>query len=68
MAQKVELLNIITEHDTKLIARLTSDMESIAAERQEIEGQKEVARAPTWKAGGRNWPRCRPRRTACSRS
>ena len=41
MAQKVELLNIITEHDTKLIARLTSDMESIAAERQEIEGQKE---------------------------
>ena len=45
MAQKVELLNIITEHDTKLIARLTADMESIAAERQEIERQKEEVAA-----------------------
>lgn len=41
MAQKVELLNMITEHDTKLIQQLSSDMEAIAAERQEIEGQKE---------------------------
>ena len=41
MAQKVELLNMITEHDTKLIRQLSADMEAIAAERQEIEGQKE---------------------------
>ena len=41
MAQKVELLNMITEHDTKLIQQLSADMEAIAAERQEIEGQKE---------------------------
>ena len=45
MAQKVELLNIITEHDTKLIARLTEDMEAIAAERTEIEGEKEQVAA-----------------------
>ena len=45
MAQKVELLNIITEHDTKLIARLTEDMEAIAAERAEIEGEKEQVAA-----------------------
>ena len=41
MAQKVELLNMITEHDTKLIQQLSADMEAIAAERQEIESQKE---------------------------
>ena len=41
MAQKVELLNMITEHDTKLIQQLSADMEAIAAKRQEIEGQKE---------------------------
>ena len=41
MAQKVELLNMITEHDTKLIQQLSADMEAIAAERHEIEGQKE---------------------------
>ena len=41
MAQKVELLNMITEHDTKLIQQLSADMEAIAAERQEIEGEKE---------------------------
>lgn len=41
MAQKVELLNMITEHDTKMIQQLSADMEAIAAERQEIEGQKE---------------------------
>ena len=41
MAQKLELLNMITEHDTKLIQQLSADMEAIAAERQEIEGQKE---------------------------
>lgn len=41
MAQKVELLNIITEHDTKLIAQLTADMESIADEKAEIESEKE---------------------------
>ena len=41
MAQKVELLNMITEDDTKLIQQLSADMEAIAAERQEIEGQKE---------------------------
>ncbi|PWM41001.1 MAG: peptidase M23 [Clostridiales bacterium] len=48
MAQKVELLNIITEHDTKLIAQLTADMESIADEKAEIESEKEqVAAART---------------------
>ena len=48
MAQKVELLNIITEHDTKLIAQLTADMESIADEKTEIESEKEqVAAART---------------------
>lgn len=48
MAQKVELLNIITEHDTKLIAQLTADMESIADEKAEIESKKEqVAAART---------------------
>ena len=41
MAQKVELLNMITEHDTRMIQQLSADMEAIAAERQEIEGQKE---------------------------
>lgn len=41
MAQKVELLNMITEHDTKLIQQLSADMEAIAAERQAIESQKE---------------------------
>ena len=41
MAQKVELLNMITEHDTKLIQQLSADMEATAAERQEIESQKE---------------------------
>ena len=41
MAQKVELLNIITEHDTKLIAQLTADMEAIADEKVEIEAEKE---------------------------
>ena len=48
MAQKVELLNIMTEHDTKLIAQLTADMESIADEKAEIESEKEqVAAART---------------------
>lgn len=41
MAQKVELLNMITEHDIKLIQQLSADMEAIAAERQAIESQKE---------------------------
>lgn len=41
MAQKVELLNMITEHDTKLIQQLSADMEAIAAKRQAIESQKE---------------------------
>ena len=45
MAQKVELLNIITEHDTKLIAQLTADMESIADEKAEIESEKEQVAA-----------------------
>ena len=45
MAQKVELLNIITEHDTKLIAQLTADMESIADEKAEIESEKEQVSA-----------------------
>ena len=48
MAQKVELLNIITEHDTKLIAQLTADMESIADVKAEIESEEEqVAAART---------------------
>ena len=45
MAQKVELLNIITEHDTKLIAQLTADMEEIADEKAEIEQEKEQVTA-----------------------
>ncbi len=45
MAQKVELLNIITEHDTKLIAQLTADMEEIADEKAEIEQEKEQVSA-----------------------
>ena len=40
MAQKVELLNMITEHDTKLIQQLTADMEEIAEEKAEIESEK----------------------------
>ena len=48
MAQKVELLNMITEHDTKLIQQLSADMEAIADEKAEIESQKEeVAAART---------------------
>ena len=41
MAQKVELLNMITEHDTKMIQQLSADMEAIADEKAEIESQKE---------------------------
>ena len=48
MAQKVELLNMITEHDTKMIQQLSADMEAIADEKAEIESQKEeVAAART---------------------
>lgn len=45
MAQKVELLNMITEHDTKMIQQLAADMESIAAEKAEIESEKEQVSA-----------------------
>ena len=54
MAQKVELLNMITEHDTKMIQQLSADMEAIADEKAEIESQKEevaaarTERAPLW--------------------
>lgn len=48
MAQKVELLNMITEHDTRMIQQLSADMEAIADEKAEIESQKEeVAAART---------------------
>lgn len=48
MAQKVELLNMITEHDTKMIQQLSADMDAIADEKAEIESQKEeVAAART---------------------
>ena len=48
MAQKVELLNMITEHDTKMIQQLSADMEAIADEKAEIESQQEeVAAART---------------------
>ena len=45
MAQKVELLNMITEHDTKMIQQLAADMESIAAEKAEIESEKQQVSA-----------------------
>lgn len=45
MAQKVELLNMITEHDTKMIQQLSADMEAIADEKAEIESQKEEVAA-----------------------
>ena len=45
MAQKVELLNMITEHDTKMIQQLAADMEEIAAEKAEIESEKEQVSA-----------------------
>ena len=45
MAQKVELLNMITEHDTKMIQQLAADMEAIAAEKAEIESEKEQVSA-----------------------
>ena len=48
MAQKVELLNMITEQDTRMIQQLSADMEAIADEKAEIESQKEeVAAART---------------------
>ncbi len=46
MAEKIELMNMITEHDTNLIASLSTEMEEISAEKAEIESQKtQVAEA-----------------------
>ncbi len=48
MAEKIELMNMITEHDTNLIANLSTEMEEISAEKAEIESQKaEVSQAKT---------------------
>ena len=48
MAEKIELMNMITEHDTNLIASLSTEMEEISAEKAEIESQKtQVAEAKT---------------------
>ena len=46
MAEKIELMNMITEHDTNLIASLSTEMEEISAEKAEIESQKTQGAEP----------------------
>ena len=45
MAEKTELIRMISEHDTNLVQQLSTELESIAQQRQEIQQNREAVAA-----------------------